>query len=313
MADIETFTIYAVSVSTTAQAGTPVYIDQITEQRVSPNVRQLVESADGQVDPTYAAVLGAEPLIGFTTTDLKAALDLAALDGLHIDSDVDDHGIRFWLQALAEGGTRGGDGTNLQMTVGDGLLVPRTLQATQGQRATLALDCLAVSSDGSTASIALSADQNLTGTPSVSVLWTLGTVKINGADFPATDLTVTFGIQEIREAADGHVYPTYVAIMSRQPTITFTTPNAELFSTLGLVGAARSASTVVTFRKMSEGSTRVSAATEEHISLAVNEGRIHVDDLSPAGGGRYAASATITPTHDGTNAILVIDTTAAIT
>ncbi len=283
-------------------------IDQVTEQNVSTGLQEIIEGADGGVDATFAAAMLVEPLVSFTTTDIKAALDAVGINGAAISSDV----ILFF-QALAEGGTRQGATSHLKLTVVKGMVVPRTLNAAQGEKATISLDILPVSADGLASPITIATGQSLTGSPTVSAMWTLGQVKANNADLPDVDAQIDFGINVIRESADGQVYATFSAIMDRRPVISFTTPNVTALSTYGLAGAARASSTILTLRKMDEGATRVADATIVHISFVVNEGRISVRDVTGAHGERLGASMQITPTFDGTNAVIVIDTTAAIT
>lgn len=314
MADIEPYVLYAVQVSTTAQAGTAVYIDQITNYNISTGLREIVEAADGSVDATFAAVMGADPVLTFTTSDLKALLDLATGDGLHITSDeVDDPGVTLWLQALDEGGTRKSGANHIKVVIGNGILVPRIISATHdGGPATATFDVLPISSDGSTTPVAVTGSVALEGTPTVSALWTLGTCKVRNSDLPAVDLTIDYGIDARREGADGLPYATYSYIMSRRPTITFTSPNVGAFATYGIAGLAVSATTVVYFRKMSEGGTRVAVATEEHISCTVAQGDISIRTISGAHGQRLGAAMQITPTYNDSNAVIAWDTTAAI-
>jgi len=72
---------------------------------------------------------------------------------------------------------------------------------------------------------------------------------------------------------------------------------------------AIASSTLVYFRKGALAG-RVAAATEQHISIVANAGAIVGRSI---GGADQMGVIEIHPTYDGTNATLVIDTTAAIT
>ena len=101
--------------------------------------------------------------------------------------------------------------------------------------------------------------------------------------------------------------------MGRQPSITIRTAEALALNTFGLAGTAQGVTdSVVYFRKKDEGGTVVANATEEHISFTVDEGIITVDDVTGPHGDILGSQVVITPTYDGTNAIMAIDTTAAI-
>lgn len=313
MAITDMYTIYAVNLNMT----TDIWITQIVDQRVSLGITRFLEASDGEVDPRYVAVNEQRPVIGFTTTDLAVALGTAGIDGHAIDVDTaaTKGSFEAFFQILAEGGTRGGASLHTMLTINEGILVPRTLSASQGGIARLSYECHATY-DGTNDPIVIATSQSIAAvTAGVTSLWTLGPVSLNGTDVNGVmDMSIDFGIQLLVEGSDGEIWPRYVAIMSRQPTISFTTPDAGLLNTLAIEGTAQGATnSVIYLRKMDEGATRVAEATEEHISITIDEGHLAVEDVTGAHGQRLGARATITPTYDGTDAILVIDTTAAIT
>jgi len=292
--------LYAVDVNGTL-------IDQIQEQSVNPGLQELIASGDGLVDATYAAAMSADPVITFRTTDIAAALDAAGISGRACSSDV-----YCYFQALAEGGTRQGASSHVKMTVIEGLLVPVSLSVEQDGVASIEMALFIWSADGTTSPVTIATGQSLSGTPSTSAKWTIGTCKCNNADIPAESAGIEFGIRVERMRADGLVYPTFGCIMDRRPVVTFATANVTALSTFGLVGAARASSTVLYLRKLAEGATRVADGTEQHISFTVNEGRISVRNVGGSHGEKLMAALQITPTYDGSNAVIVVDTTAAI-
>jgi len=304
-------TLYAVNVDTVGAGD--IFIDQIADFRLDPRINKLLEGGDGGVYNTHVSVLSQDPRIIFTTTKLASALAKCGLTGLAITADVDEPGAEFWFQKLVEGGTRATGASHIKLTVAEGLLLPRTINAPHNGRATIGYECIATY-DGTNDPIVVAGSQELSGTPSVSELFTAGKAMINGAQLEGVqNIVIDIGIQELVEGADGLVWPTYAGILRIQPVIRITTADAGALSTFGLTGAAQGATdSIVYLRKLAEGGTRVADATEEHISFTIDEGHISVSDVSGPHGQRLGSMVEISPTYDGTNAPLVINTATAI-
>lgn len=303
-------TLYAINVTPIGE--TSLLIDQITDYALDPGLQEIVEAADGSVDATYAAVMRQDPKIRATSTALATILGTIGISGYPLNSD-GAAAAYCWFQKLQSGGTRAAGASHVKLTVSKGMILPRTLQVSQDQKATLALEIVPIF-DLTNNPIVVTASQALAGSPSVGELFTVGPVMINGTQLDGIiSTTVDFGIQEIVESADGQVWPTYIAIMSRRPSITITTLDAVSLSTFGLYGAAQGATdSVVYFRKLDQGGTRVADDGSEHISFTVDAGRISVTDLSGSHGQRLGSTVRITPTYDGSNAVMAISTTADI-
>lgn len=317
MAVANVHTLYAVDVDPITVADA-VFIDQITDYAVDPAIQEILAAGDGQVDPTFVATMAQSPRIRFSSSALATILAEAssafALNGLKIDADGSHDGCEFWFQKVAEGGTRSAGSTHIKLTIKEGLLLPRAINASQGGVATMTLEALATY-DGTNNPIVVAANQALVGSPGVSELFTLGPVSINGTALNAIqNCAIDLGIQEIVASGDGQTWPTFAGIMSRAPLITLTTLEAISLSTFGLAGTAQTASdSVIYLRKIAEGGTRVADATAEHIKFTVDEGMIRVRSVGGAHGGAIMSQIEIRPTWDETNAILVIDPASAIT
>ena len=311
MAITNMFTLCIINLNRT----TDVLLGQMVDQNIGLGISRFLEGSDGEVDNRYVSINEQKPMIGFTTTAIATALGLAGISGVGIDVDVPLTlgSLEAFFQLLVEGGTRAATATKL--TINEGILIPRSLSASQGAVAKLSMEAHATY-DGTNNPIVLLASQTIpTITPGVAELFTLGPVQINGvAVNGVTDLSVEFGIELIVEGSDGEPWPRFVAIMRRSPSISFTTPDAGLLTTLGISGKAQGATdSVVYFRKIAEGGTRKLDATAEHIKISIDEGIINVEDASASHGSTYGLRCTITPTFDGTAAVLVIDAASAIT
>lgn len=305
-------TLYAVNLNTKTLAVSPVLVDQVTDFRLSPEIREVIQAGDGDVDPTYVAVMGQSPRLRFTTTALATVLATCGIDGEIIDADGSYPGLLAWFQKLAEGGTRESGSAHLQMTVKEGLLVPRVLRASQDGSASLDLEAIATY-DGTNDPVVVADSQALAGSPAVGELFTVGPVKVNGTALESIqDITVDLGIQEIIQSGDGQVWPTFVGILRRQPSITVRTTDAVSLATFGLEGSAISTTAVAYFRKLAQGGLRVAEATVEHVSVTVNDGRVSVREVSASQDSPAMSEVTITP-RKGANPILVLSTATTIT
>lgn len=308
-------TLYAVNVATKTAANNAL-ISQVEEFSIDPRLQEALKSSDGQVDPTYVAVIAQDPRLMFRTSKLATFLALSSsgifTGGIPIDADGSHVGLQAWFQKLAEGGTRSAGSTHLLMTVKKGLLLPRALRASQND-AGIELEVVTVW-DGTNAPVIIQNNQALTGSPSYSEMFVAGPATINGSTLSGvTDLVIDPGLREIVKASDGQVYPTYAAIESRQPMIEITTLDTTILSTYGLSGTAISSSTKFYLRKVAEGATRVADATAEHISFTVTEGLIYARELRTPQGQVVGARLMVRPTYDGVNGIVVVNAATAIT
>ncbi len=305
---------YAVNLNTATLAASPVLLDQVQNFECSPAIAKTVQASDGAVDPTYVAVMSQSPRITFGSTALATILGSCGISGAVIDADGTYPGLVCWFQKMAEGGVRASGSNHLKLTAKEGILVPRSISAGMDGPATMTLEAV-LTYDGTNDPIVIADSQALSGSPAVGELFTVGPVSINGTTLEGIQsIEIDFGIQVTVQGGDGQVWPTYCAIMSRGPSIRVRTTDVSSLSTFGLTGTAQGATdSVVYLRKVDEGGTRVADGTAQHLSFTVDEGHISVEGANVSQDGAAMADVTITPTYDGTAAIMVISTGTAIT
>ena len=305
------YTLYAVKVDVAGGTGSDILIDQISDFSVDTAVQEALLTADGQVDPTFVAVGTQQPRLSFTTSALHVVLNKCGIGGLKITADADEDGLEAWFQKLDEGGTRAAGASHIKLTIKEGQVLPRTIDAGLTPPATLTLDAIATY-DGTNAPILIADSQNLEGSPTVDEVFVAGQVDINGTTLEGVqNITIDFGLAELVLTADGQVWPTFSAIGTRAPSITITTTDVVSLVTFGLTGAAQGATdSLIYLRKVDQGGTRVADNVAEHISFSIDEGRIEVSNTS--GDLPVLSTVKITPTFDGSAAIMVIDTATTI-
>jgi hypothetical protein len=289
-------------------------ITQITGESVALGAVLDAADADGMVDPTHVAVLSQQPVLRFTTSALAVALAACGIDAAIIDGS---HLLDMYFQMLDPAGIRKTGSNAIKVAVGLGLLVPRGLRAPNGGAATLDYEAWAISADGSTAPIVVTTAQALpTGTPGVTARWTAGPVKINGTSIgEASVQSIAFdpGLRVQPGGGDGLVFNSSVSVMSRQPSFIVQTTNLAILNTLGISGTAQGdTDSVIYLRKLAQDGTRVGNATAEHISFSIDAGIWNADDAAAPMRAPGVATVRCLPRYDGTNAIVVISTAAAI-
>lgn len=281
---------------------TPNVTIPVSRHGFNPALGQIVEANSGDVDPTYMAVMTAAPVLGIMTRAMSV-LSSFGIAGAQITT------MDAWLQQLVKHGTR--NATSKKLTIATGICVPRTLTVAQGQPAELALEAIALSSDGTTAPVAAG-----TGTMAANptpVLHTLGPVSLNGQAYDVISMTIDFGIGLLVEASEGNVYPDYATIIARTPSISVVGKDVDLRTAVGFDGLAQGATdSLFHLRKLDQNGKRVANNVAEHIKFTIDDGMISAQAINAPHGERALTEITIVPVYDGTNAIMVIDTASVI-
>jgi hypothetical protein len=291
-----------------AVVGPTGQIHQIVDQYVDPRTEELIESVDGQVDPTFAAIMSQSPMLGWSTRALATALGYCGIGGLAMTGT----GTDIYFQPSAQGGTRTTtDCTKFATT--NGIVCIESISAQQGAPASLTQMAYAISPDGTTAPMAVTQGVTLPAQTATREYYTLGPVFINGTKITSLK-GWDFGLNKnvIVDAFDGFAYPTLAYILGRLPTFNVNFTDIEQVQTLGLQGAQGSTDSVLYLRKMTENGFPASDATEAHAKIAIDAGQYTIQRVSGSHGSPASSSIKISPTYDGTNAIVAISTGVAI-
>lgn len=299
----------------TAQAAGAVYIDGIRSQSINQGLRTMVDGADGSIYNTFGSLASGAPAAQFGTTDLKALLDEISVDsGMLIDTDGTHPGVVMTFSQMAQGGTRTAYGTaqHFVATIGSGVLVPTSLQASHQGSAAISCNVIARQA-GAVAPIVYdgtSVHDNVT--PQVDALHTLGPIDLNSTTIDGVQsVAVDFGIGVKVEGADSDIYPTFCSVMRVQPRVTITGAHIDVIDTLTADGASYAVSTVRIFlRHRAAGGTYVADGTVSHILLTLGACRVEVQRTSAS-----TVNLVLTPwyTVAGTVSPITVNTAIAIT
>jgi len=289
------YTISAIKHATTV-------INGITDYSLASGVQQLILSGSGEVDPGFVGLGKINPRFTWTTTQIKTALaNLGGIAGIVIATS----NFNFWLQKITEAVSRAGN-VHEKIAVIQGLLIPQTLTVNDGGLATISYLTIPTSADGTTSPFSRTGTQALDDNQGEATeAYTLGEITLNGAALDGVQsMTLNFGLAV--DISGGKMYPTDVAIVKRNPSITINCLDIdETFAAAGwgLVGQAQDASdSVINLDDVLEGGIRGTTP----ITITIDEGNMHFENITGSDGGRLGTAITLTPTYDGTAAILAL-------
>lgn len=313
MATTEVFTVSYIDVNPETDAAN-FDITQLDSWNLAPGIANMILKGAGEVDPTYVSQGSITPVLSCGTSQIKDILDSVGIDGMQIDAGTDP-GVVAYLKQLAEGLTRKTGSNHMSLTVKEGMFLPRTITAAQAGGPAIVNCDIVATWDGTNAPIVIAASQAIGITPAATVAWGVGPVSVNGVALSGVQsITIDFGLTEIVRIGDGEVYPSFSALMARNPRVSIVTDKTSYLATLGIDGVAQSATdSVIYLRKCAAGGTRVADNVAEHIKFTIDDGIIQPGTSNYALDQAGATTFDIVPVFDGSNAIFVIDTTSAIT
>lgn len=256
----------------------------------------------GSLFPQFAVVAGVRPRLQFSSRAIDAVLGLTGTTGVAITSAATLKAIYAQIDA-ATGQPASGNVHNIY-TFDRGLLVPRRLQASHRQDATLDVEAITYSSDGvvkplieTTGALPTIARDNIRHTLKSS---SLGAIDLGCL----TDISVDFGVNADTLGCKSDTYDKHLTIDNGiTPVITITTLDTNVAIALeGLIGTHAN-STIVLRQYAADGI--LFAASTEDITLTAY-GVITRDSHSGSGNQRSALTVRMTCSWDGTNAPIVI-------
>lgn len=198
-------------------------IAHLTDLTLSHDRQVVAEGATGYAPArTYVAAAGTR--ITATTKSIRALLGILGSLGTTLTSNAK----ATWQQGL-NGAGRGTGGS--EATIATGMALPRSLSAPHGQDASMSFEIVGLSSDGKVAPYSLGS-VTVPALSEAEVL-TLYRLTIGGVviDCPQ-GVTVDFGLSERTLGGGGDIYSTIGEVQTVAPTISATTLDAAVLSSL---------------------------------------------------------------------------------
>lgn len=300
------------------RAGVTSWINGVSSINPSSGISLFEQSSGSETDRSFVAISGVAPTVPISTTDLTI-LSTIGMSGLLIRSDTSKPGFIVYGRELPFGAlpTAIASTAHIVLTISDGMLIPQSLRAAHNEVARLSLMAYAtLGSDGTSGATPFVYTANAaiaSGAGQTSHIHTLGPFKYTVSGGSSRLVTgvkeagVNFGIAVIVEGTDGDVYPTMIAIMSRMPTMEFSTDDAELIAEIG-DGISVSAAAQY-FKAVDSNGQRIANGTGSHVSVSGTAGVITPGALNLVHKESAFASYTYTPVLNTNIATIAVNAT----
>lgn len=180
----------------------------VEEGSVDPQTQTDVYRQAGSPIQGAVAITQHRPQSTITIADIKAAQELFGLDGMMIDTDP------VVLHTVLRADGAGLDTEGVSVAFDDGIVCPSTLQASQGEVATIEYMIYGGGAGGDTSPISISTSESAPDvTDAAQDQYTVGSVELGGSDLgPVQSIDIDFSPEIGYTEGDGEVYPEAVFI-----------------------------------------------------------------------------------------------------
>lgn len=282
-----------------------VFISQIPSggARVVSGIELSTGTPSGNPFATWTCIRGQSPTFGLTTTQILSLLTVAGTVGANLAGNTD-----FYSRKVTEQGRRSSGSVHNRWRAAMAMLALGTLTVSGGGPATIS-STIHVNYDGTNEPIVHAGSQALPDAVSYDEDFATGPCTINSVQFAGViELSINFGVQVFVRPADGEIYPTFIAIQSAQPIVTFKTLGNPW--AIGLNGAEIESAGFGLRRKINAGGNYAVDAGE-HILFEATAGHVQVEELSGGGNDECVHQVTCTPVSaDGDADALTVDLAA---
>lgn len=305
--------------------GPDLMFDQVTSQSIDTGTTKETVHRSGGVDPIIVAIMEQKPKFTFSTNQVGKALAGCGVDGVAIGAGLTYTACNLFFKRRAAGGQYIANATasHIKIGVAMGMLIPRTLRASQGGVASVEFTlCMASNGANSpfvhTFGVALEPPAT-----NATEMFTIGPAYVGGAslELPSlTDVSVDFGIQEGESPlGSGTIWPQMVFIQKRQPMIRLTSIDPDGVKTilgtispgagdaLGLsVNGTATSGLRLFLRKKSPGGANYANDSTQHLVLRCSVGHIGWTSIQADEHGDAKVEMEMQPINDGVNSYMTV-------
>lgn len=291
-------------------------VEQITDTDLNTNPTIQKAPTDGGIGNRHISNRRVDPRMTFSSMDIDAIID--EFDSGALWTKIDDlvGGFSIWQQQVDEGGTRTTGSTHRKINTVQGLVLPRTLNASDDSD--LSIDMEVVPTwDGTNDPIVITDSQALPALGGSAAHYAMAKTTIGGISFVGKQsLSIDFGLSLFdTSAGDNDLYLTWAAIKDIASVLNMTFVDATKFAdaVVPLMGkASEHADSTIYFRKRTATGFEADASLV-HISCTI-AGLLTPDNpwSFSAGNDGGTVQMTLNSKYDGTNLPLVWSTGVAI-
>lgn len=270
---------------------------------IAPELQKVLMNSDARAGQSFTGVNTAGPMIRITTPALAAVLDITGLAGAVLTA-FEVYLIKHDAAAVASGSA------HRKWTMTAGLARIESITTSNGV-AELVVEVHGVY-DGTNAVWVLTDSVAIPTQDTVSDVWYQGPLYIGTTEYKVEQSSFNPGAEIIKRHSNGHVGPNFVGLRPIKPTLSVQSADGIMHGASGAFGA-NVADVLMYYRKGAEGSgLRVSDATETHISLTIPSAFMTPENVDGSPGQEVGFGVMFDLRDDGSNAVITLDTTAAI-
>jgi hypothetical protein len=248
------------------------------------------EASSGEILTRVVALYAQKFSAGFSTEDLKAALEACGPMG----SSLAAGNLVLFGSKLADGGSLASGSTHASATAATGVVAPRSLNCAHQGDATISYEAMISAASDVTDPVVLSLVAALPAIAGVTK-WALKTLTIGGVSVEqGLSVSVDFGLRIEGESGGGSIRDRVVAIRGVQPRLTIS--SNKIANVLSNLKGASGAFSIVLQQRIDGGSYGPATITLSGTALALQEQLLSV---SGQGLGQVALSGHVQ--YDGTH------------
>jgi len=268
--------------------GSVAMIKGVQSSGLNLGLQQVIEAADGGVDPSFFAVQQASPLLPFMTTDLATLFALNSSKILFKGMALSGSAFtKHWFTQMQFADEPWGNASSkhILLTTYKGILLVRGFSATQGGGAAQANVESVPTWGGTNDAVTVAVDQAGETFAPVTHEYTIGPVTLNSTDLDAELQGTTYdsGISLTVLHGGGIIWPRFAGIRRRTASFGFAVSDAARLSTFGTTGTALT-SGVVYLRRLKYADVPYADGETQHIKITLYDvGVIRVPSLTASG------------------------------
>jgi hypothetical protein len=250
------------------------FFSQLEQANLNTNVEDMTVLPSGHVVPMFTAENGSRPEVAFSTHQVETALAEFGLLG------ADPGNVELFLKKVTNRGSRVANATAEHVQYLCNSVLGYITQITAGaNKHAVCSGRLALLNDGTNAAIIYSGSTAITDSPTGGENFVLGPIGHNGTAITGTDnLTIDLGVEVIEPEQEILSEPTFAAVDSIKPTITFDTTDATVWSTLHRQAITNGMK--LNLLKKKPDLDRYADGDTEHILFTVAKGRAVCESVS---------------------------------
>lgn len=270
---------------------------------LSPEFEKTLLNSDARSGHSFTGIAKAGPVCKITTPALASVLNLTGLGGVVL-TGLELYVIKHDAVAVASGSA------HRKWTCTAALARIDSISTNNGH-AEITLEISAVY-DGTNAVWAMTDGVALPTQTRVTDVWYQGPLYLTSTLYQIEQSTFTVNQEVIKRYSNGDVGPAFVGLKPSKPTLAVSAADGILHGLAGGFGDNVGPVTMF-YRKGAEGDgLRVDDATTTHIQITIPSAFMTPDGVDGSPAQEVGFSVTFDCRDDGTNALVSLDTTAAI-